>query len=235
MSEILDNVKHFIEQEVEIFGDGFALEKSPGTEGQATSLALEIEKWKQAESLADFDEIINNCSKCPLAKQRNNFVFGEGDPKADILIVGEAPGADEDRMGRPFVGAAGKLLDKILAAINLSRHEVFICNILKCHPPQNRDPLPEEIAQCQPYLMKQIELVQPKIILCLGRFAAQTLLQTTNSLGSLRGRFFDFCESKLIVTYHPAALLRNPEYKRPTWDDVQLLQKEYLEFKSKAN
>ena len=235
MSEILDTVKYFIEQEIEIYGNGPALENSCVPENSAGNEAISIEEWKKAASLNDLNQLIGNCSKCSLAKQRLSFVFGEGNPKAEILLVGEAPGADEDRIGRPFVGAAGKLLDKILAAINLSRNEVFICNILKCHPPQNRDPLPEEIALCQPYLMKQIELAQPKFILCLGRFAAQTLLRTTNSLASLRGRLFDFGQSKLIVTYHPAALLRYPEYKRPAWEDVQMLQRKYLEFKSKAN
>lgn len=228
MSEIFENVKSFIEQEVELFGDGFAFERAVVQNEEPSEKECVAENWKQSTILDDFNNIINNCAKCSLAQQRQQFVFGEGNKNADILLVGEAPGADEDRVGRPIVGAAGILLDKILAAINLTRSEVYICNILKCHPPKDREPLPEEIAMCQPYLAKQIELIKPKFILCLGRFAAQTLLQTKKSHSSLRGQFYDYGQAQLLVTYHPAALLQHPENKRATWEDVQLLQKNYL-------
>jgi DNA polymerase len=139
--------------------------------------------------------------------------------------VGEAPGATEDELGRPFVGQAGQLLTKILAAINLSREEVFICNVLKHRPPGNRNPLPEEVKACSPYLVRQIQLLSPRVILALGTFAAQTLLQTKEPIGKLRGRIHRYYGVPLIVTYHPAALLRNPSWKRPTWEDVQLARR----------
>lgn len=184
--------------------------------------------WRKTDSLASLNEEIKDCSKCSiLAGRRKNLVFGSGNPEADIAVVGEAPGADEDEQGFPFVGRAGKLLTDILSAINLSRDEVYICNILKCRPPENRNPLPEEIVNCEPYLEKQLELIRPKLILAVGTFAAQTLLKTKEPLGRLRGRFHEYKGVKLLVTYHPAALLRNPNWKRPTWEDVKMFRKEY--------
>ena len=150
---------------------------------------------------------------------------GEGNPFADFVCVGEAPGASEDEQGRPFVGEAGGLLTKILGAIQLERNDVFICNVLKHRPPMNRDPLPDEVHACQPYLIRQLELIKPRVILALGRFAAQTLLQTTTPIGKLRGQLHAFHGIPLIVTYHPAALLRNEAWKRPTWDDVKLARR----------
>jgi DNA polymerase len=141
------------------------------------------------------------------------------------MVVGEAPGADEDAQGEPFVGRAGQLLNKILEAINFKRGDVYICNILKCRPPGNRKPQPEEVEQCIPYLKKQIELIKPRVILCLGLTAAENLLGTTESLGRLRGRVMSYEGTPIMVTYHPAALLRNPNWKRPTWDDVQAVRK----------
>lgn len=186
------------------------------------------EDWKSCSSLAELNEMIKDCRKCRvLADKRKNLVFGSGNPKADIAVVGEAPGADEDEKGFPFVGRAGKLLTDILAAINFSRDEVYICNILKCRPPENRNPLPDEILNCEPYLDKQLEIIKPKLILALGTFAAQTLLRTKEPLGKLRGRFHTYKNIKTMVTYHPAALLRNPNWKRPTWEDVKLFRKEY--------
>jgi DNA polymerase len=161
-------------------------------------------------------------------------VFGVGNPNADLVLVGEAPGADEDQQGEPFVGRAGQLLNKILEAINFKRDEVFICNILKCRPPNNRDPLPEEVASCEPYLWKQLELIRPKLILCLGRIAAQVLLKTNGSLSSMRGKVHDYRGIRLMVTYHPAALLRNPNWKRPAWEDVQQVRKLYDELTASA-
>lgn len=189
------------------------------------------EDWMNSESVEDLNNNISSCKKCPLAKTRTNFVFGTGNPDADVIVVGEAPGAEEDRQGKPFVGRAGQLLTDILKAINFSREEVFICNILKCRPPENRNPLPEEIVHCEPYLIKQLELIKPKMILAVGTFAGQTLLRTKDPLGKMRGKIFDFkageIKAKLLVTYHPAALLRNPHWKKPTWEDVKLFRKEY--------
>jgi DNA polymerase len=192
------------------------------------------EPWVAASSLADLNNQICGCLKCPLGNTRTNFVFGVGNPNADVVVIGEAPGADEDAQGEPFVGRAGQLLNKILEAIKFKREEVFICNILKCRPPNNRDPLPEEIEMCEPYLWKQLEIIKPKMILCLGRIAGQSLLKTNDTLTSLRGKFFDYRGIKLMVTYHPAALLRNPNWKKPAWEDVQLFRKTYDELRSKA-
>jgi uracil-DNA glycosylase len=165
------------------------------------------------------------CQRCGLHKTARNPVPGEGHTQAELLCVGEAPGANEDLQGRPFVGEAGQLLTKILAAIQLGREDVFIHNVLKHRPPGNRDPMPEEVLACQPYLLRQIELVRPRVILALGRFAAQTLLQTGTAIGALRGRIHRFHGVPLIVTYHPAALLRNEAWKRPTWEDVKLARR----------
>ncbi len=166
---------------------------------------------------------ICTCLKCPLGHSRNKFVYGVGHPRAQLMLVGEGPGAEEDRKGEPFVGRAGQLLDKILAAMQLSRDQVYIANIVKCRPPNNRDPLPEEMAACTPYLHEQIRLIRPKIICALGRIAAQNLLDTTTPLGKLRGRWHEYEGIPLLVTYHPAALLRSPSFKRPTWDDMQMI------------
>lgn len=185
------------------------------------------DKWKSAESLDQLYDMICDCKKCDLWKTRTNFVFGSGNKNADLVIIGEAPGADEDKQGLPFVGRAGKLLTQILEAINFKREEVYICNVLKSRPPENRNPTPEEIKHCEPYLEKQLELIKPKMLLCLGTFAAQTLLKSKEALGKLRGKFHTYKNIPLLVTYHPAALLRNPNWKKPTWEDVQLLRKEF--------
>ncbi len=174
------------------------------------------------QQIEAFQQAIKSCQKCPLSRTRNRLVFGVGDPRADLVLVGEAPGADEDMKGEPFVGRAGQLLDKILAAVEMERGDnVYIANILKCRPPNNRDPLPSEVAECEPHLVKQLQLLQPKLILALGRIAAQTLLKTKDPLSKLRGRLHDYHGVPLMVTFHPAALLRNPQWKRPTWEDVQ--------------
>lgn len=178
-------------------------------------------------TLDNYCREISSCKKCPLGRTRTKFVFGEGAPDAGLVFVGEAPGQDEDLQGRPFVGAAGQLLTKIIEAIKLKRSEVYICNILKCRPPGNRNPLPEEIKQCEPYLRTQLEIIKPRVICALGTFAAQTLLQTAVPISKLRGRIHYYQNIKLVPTYHPAALLRNPGWKRPTWEDVQLVRKIY--------
>lgn len=178
-----------------------------------------------ATDLAQLAELIRRCTRCELYKTATNAVPGEGNPHAGFMCIGEAPGAQEDASGRPFFGQAGQLLTKILQAVNLSREEVFILNVLKHRPPGNRNPLPEEINACRPYLVRQVELVAPKVILALGTFAAQSLLETKLSIGKLRGSVHRYHGIPVIVTYHPAALLRNPAWKRPTWEDVQLARR----------
>ena len=170
---------------------------------------------------------VENCQLCELHATRTQAVFGVGNQQADWLIIGEAPGADEDRQGEPFVGRAGQLLNEMLKAIGLQREQVYIANILKCRPPNNRDPKPEEAASCSPYLQRQIELIQPKVILALGRIAAQRLLQCNTSLARLRGQVhhLDTSPSPVIVTYHPAYLLRSPAEKRKAWQDLQFANK----------
>lgn len=177
------------------------------------------------DSLDVLAKAIATCTRCPLYSTAKNPVPGEGNPSADLMLVGEAPGATEDETGRPFVGQAGQLLEKILGAIKLERNDAFICNVLKHRPPGNRNPRPEEVSACSPYLVRQIELVRPKVIVALGTFAAQTLLDTKLSIGKLRGQIHRYYGVPLIVTYHPAALLRNPAWKRPTWEDVQLARR----------
>ena len=178
--------------------------------------------------LASLDEIaakVKKCTRCPLYETATQGVPGEGNPKAELVCVGEAPGAKEDETGRPFVGQAGQLLTKILAAIDLTREQVFIVNVLKHRPPWNRNPRPEEVEACSPYLVRQIELIKPKVIVAFGSFAAQTLLQTKTPIGQLRGLVHRYHGTPLVVTYHPAALLRNPAWKRPTWEDVKLARR----------
>ena len=178
-------------------------------------------------SLEEYRQQISSCTMCQLSKTRTNFVFGDGDPRARLVFVGEAPGHEEDLQGKPFVGAAGQLLTKIIEAIKLTRAQVFICNILKCRPPGNRNPLPAEIAQCEPHLIRQLEIIRPAVICALGTFAAQTLLKTDTPISKLRGKVHHYQDIKLVPTFHPAALLRNPSWKRSTWEDVQLVRKIY--------
>ena len=164
---------------------------------------------------------LGDCRRCKLHRTRRTLVFGEGNRKAKLMLIGEGPGYDEDVQGRPFVGKAGQLLTKIIESIDLSREEVYIANIIKCRPPQNRNPEPDEIASCNPFLMKQIRVIQPKIICALGTFSAQTLLQTDTKITALRGKLYDLEGIKVIPTYHPAFLLRNPERKREVWEDMK--------------
>jgi DNA polymerase len=168
---------------------------------------------------------VTSCTRCSLYSTALNPVPGEGNPDADFMVVGEAPGATEDETGKPFVGAAGKLLTQILEAIKLNREDVFICNVLKHRPPGNRNPEPAEVRACSPYLIRQIELIRPKVILALGTFSAQTLLDCKTPIGKLRGQIHQYHGVPVVVTYHPAALLRNPAWKRPTWEDVQLARR----------
>lgn len=177
---------------------------------------------QQIRTLAEIAALIAPCTKCKLCESRTNTVPGEGPATARLVVVGEGPGRTEDETGRPFVGRAGELLTKILGAIDFPREQVFICNVVKCRPPENRLPQYDEIAACVPYLFRQIELLKPAVILAMGGTAAQTLLNTKQSLGALRNQVHRFRGIPVIVTYHPAALLRNPNWKRPTWDDVRI-------------
>lgn len=179
----------------------------------------------QATSLDAIAKLIAGCTKCRLCEGRRHTVPGEGAADARLVVVGEGPGRVEDETGRPFVGPAGELLTKILAAIELPRERVFICNVVKCRPPENRLPQFDEIAACVPYLFRQIEIVKPKVILAMGGTAAQTVLNTKQSLGALRNHVHRFRGIPVIVTYHPAALLRNPNWKKPTWDDVRIARR----------
>ena len=252
MSELNKLILESIKDQKEIFGD-YLFEhinfNIPETKTETTKQNIEIkqpvaitpifteeplmlEDWQKSKSLKELDSKINTCQKCSLGKTRTKFVFGVGNPNADVMIIGEAPGADEDAKGEPFVGRAGKLLNDILKAIKFEREEVFIANILKCRPPNNRNPLPEEMTTCIPYLKKQIDLVQPKLILCLGLVAAGGLLQLKLSLTKMRGNVYEFNGVKTMVTYHPAALLRNPNWKKGCWEDVQKFRKLYDELKS---
>lgn len=191
-----------------------------------------ISEASPLHSLRTLDEVeayVRDTILIPLDETRKNPVFGVGSPTADIMVIGEAPGADEDEKGEPFVGRAGQLLTKILEAIHFKREEVYIANILKSRPPNNRDPLPAEVEAHVPILYKQIALIQPKLILCVGRTSGTTLLNKQTTLGALRQKFHDLHGLPVLVTYHPAALLRNPNWKRPTWEDVLLLRKRYDE------
>jgi uracil-DNA glycosylase family 4 len=167
------------------------------------------------------DDIGANCTRCKLHKGRTKLVFGVGNPKADLVFVGEGPGRDEDQQGEPFVGRAGKLLTQMIEAMGLRRNDVYICNVVKCRPPENRLPEKDEITTCSPFLMRQLAIIQPKVICCLGSCSAQTLLQTNQGISRFRGEWFDFRGSKLIATYHPAYLLRNPAAKGEVWKDLK--------------
>jgi len=179
----------------------------------------------QHELLRKLAQTVKKCNQCALAKSRRHVVFGEGDPDARLVFVGEAPGVDEDREGRPFVGAAGKLLTRIIESIGLKREQVYICNVLKCRPPGNRNPAPEEIAACRVYLTKQLNLLKPQLICALGTFAAQTLLNTQESIGRLRGKIYSYESIPVIPTFHPAALLYHPQNKRLVWEDIKKIAK----------
>ena len=178
-----------------------------------------------AEALAAVRSDIGDCTRCKLhTLGRRQIVFGVGNPEADLMFVGEAPGADEDVQGEPFVGRAGQLLTKIIEAIGLTREDVYIANVIKCRPPGNRNPEPDEVEQCEPFLFRQIEIIKPKVIVALGKFAAQTLLRTLDPISRLRGRVYDYRGAKLIPTFHPAYLLRTPSSKREVWEDMKVVR-----------
>jgi len=184
-------------------------------------------KQNKREALVELKQKTDSCTKCKaLVNVRNTVVFGAGNAQSKLMFVGEAPGMEEDKQGLPFVGRAGKLLTKMIESIGLTREKVFIANVLKCRPPQNRNPLPEEIMNCEPYLMSQIEIIKPKVICALGTFAARTLLKSDNTISRLRGEFHDYHGVKLIPTFHPAYLLRSPSEKRKAWEDMKMIKKE---------
>jgi uracil-DNA glycosylase len=179
-----------------------------------------------ADPLDSIQTDIGDCQRCKLAQHRTRIVFGEGSPSARLMFVGEAPGFDEDQQGMPFVGKAGQLLSRIIQAINLARDQVYICNVIKCRPPGNRNPEPDEILACFPFLNRQIASIQPEYICALGTFAAQTLLKTTQPISRLRGQFYDYNGIRLLPTFHPSYLLRSPDKKREVWEDMKLLMNE---------
>lgn len=198
------------------------VETQPAQEAAPQAVTIQVERPPVAEmDWEALEAAVQACEACSLAKTRTQTVFGVGDRNADWLFVGEAPGAEEDRRGEPFVGQAGKLLDNMLAAIDLKRGEnVYIANVLKCRPPENRDPHGEEVVKCDPYLKRQVELIQPKLIVAMGRFAAQSLLNTDSAIGALRGKLHAYNGVPVIVTYHPAYLLRNLPDKAKAWEDL---------------
>lgn len=175
-------------------------------------------------SIEEIRSQVHQCQKCPLSKTRTQTVFGEGNLRAQLIFVGEAPGYEEDQQGRPFVGRAGQLLTRIITAMNLTREEVYITNVVKCRPPQNRNPLPDEITACEPYLHNQLEIIQPRVICALGNFASQTILKTKNPISRLRGRCYNYRNIPVVPTFHPAACLRFPRYKNMVWEDMKLVK-----------
>lgn len=200
------------------------------TERNGTVLLNERGESKDSSAVKTLSEIreeLGDCTRCRLCETRKSIVFGEGNPKARLVFVGEGPGRDEDIQGRPFVGRAGQLLTKIIQAMKLERKDVYICNVVKCRPPGNRNPEPDEVASCEPFLMKQIESINPEVIVSLGSVATGLMLKLKNfKMGQLRGTFHQYGNSKLMITYHPAALLRNPSFKKPVWEDMKLVMKE---------
>lgn len=199
-----------------------------GFDSPEKTLAI-LERWRSApgppeagpEGLEGIRSDLGDCRRCRLASGRERIVFGHGDPAARLVFVGEGPGAEEDRQGIPFVGAAGQLLTKIIDAMKLTRDQVYICNVIKCRPPGNRNPAPDEIAACRPFLERQLAAIKPEVICTLGGFAAQTLLNSTRPVSRLRGGFHTYRNIKVMPTYHPAYLLRNPEKKRAVWEDMK--------------
>ncbi len=187
-----------------------------------TPAATEVSQ--AAEALDAIREDLGDCTRCKLHKGRQNLVFGVGNPKADLMFIGEGPGYEEDRQGLPFVGPSGQLLTKIIEAIQLTREEVYIANIVKCRPPSNRDPEPEEIAACRPFLERQVSSIKPRVICTLGRVATQAMLSTEKALGRVRGQVFSFGDVALVPTYHPAYLLRDPSKKKDCWEDMKLIR-----------
>ncbi len=217
--EIIADLKSYLE-----YLKGMGIEALPVSEKLSEKTSVPPIPSVTSETLEEIRRDLGDCRRCKLHQVRRTVVFGEGNPKASLMFVGEGPGYDEDVQGRPFVGKAGQLLTKIIQSIGLRREDVYIGNIIKCRPPQNRNPEPDEIESCHPFVLRQIQAIRPKIICALGTFAAQTLLKTSAKITALRGKVFDLDGIKVIPTYHPAYLLRNPEKKRETWEDMKQIQ-----------
>lgn len=219
-------------QQLEFFRDigveSVRIANEIATDIQASELSVSIPPASDSgsETLDAIRSDIGDCQRCKLAPTRTTIVFGSGNPNADIVFVGEAPGYEEDQQGLPFVGEAGRLLTKIIESTGIKREDAYICNILKCRPPGNRNPEPDEVFVCSPFLKRQIAAIRPKIVCCLGKFAAQTLLQNQAPISRLRGEFHDIDGMRVIATFHPAYLLRSPEKKREVWEDMKQIRAE---------
>ena len=229
LSQIVTTTTEYIEEQVQL---GFFDMDEETKNAEIPKDIFQNNHLKTQESIyldLDLDKLkmeALDCHKCQLGQSRTHVVFGIGNEKADLMFVGEAPGAEEDRTGKPFVGRAGQLLTKIIQSTGLTRDDVYIANVLKCRPPGNRNPKSNEIEQCEPYLLRQIDLIEPKVICALGTFAAQILLRTDERISKLRGNFYNYHGTKVMPTYHPAYLLRNPENKRQVWEDIQKVMAE---------
>lgn len=219
---IVSTVKSYVEDQVEMGFSEAPASKQSGANGESDSASSAL-----YESMEDIRNAVESCQLCPLCETRSNVVFGDGSEDAKLVFVGEAPGSDEDRQGKPFVGRSGQKLTQIIEAMGLSRSDVYITNVLKCRPPGNRNPMPDEIRACEPYLIAQLQLIEPRVICALGTFAAQTLLRSDRRISRLRGQFHVYQGIKLMPTYHPAYILRNPKFKRDVWNDVQMVMIEY--------
>lgn len=218
-AELIKSLKIYLETDKLI-----GIEELLLSESTAAADKGNIKVRKEEMTLAKLKQKLEECKECPLNKRRTNLVFGSGDPRAALMFIGEAPGADEDLQGLPFVGRAGQLLTKMIEAINMKRENVYIANILKCRPPNNRPPMPEEVAVCSPFLMEQINIIRPKIICALGKFSSQFLLRTDEPISALRGKFREINGILIMPTYHPAYLLRNPNDKRLVWEDLKKIR-----------
>jgi DNA polymerase len=239
VGEMIGDLKSYLEYlkglgitELPLLGDGDDKVYSSEASGSAGAIHESLRSYgtpdlshSEAQHLEAIRSELENCQRCKLHRTRRTIVFGEGNEKARLMLIGEGPGNDEDVQGRPFVGKAGQLLTKILQSIGVDREEVYIANIIKCRPPQNRNPEPDEIETCYPFLLKQIQAIRPRIICALGTFSAQTLLRTDVKITALRGKAYDFSGIQLFPTYHPAYLLRNPEKKREVWEDMKQIAK----------
>jgi len=221
VQEIIADLKSYLE-----YLKGMGIENLPSSRSRFQEAFPDPSSQSfRSQTLKEIRKEMGDCRRCKLHRTRRTIVFGEGNKKAKLMLIGEGPGYDEDVQGRPFVGKAGQLLTKILQSIHLQREEVYIANIIKCRPPGNRNPEPDEIQNCFPFLLKQINTIQPKIICALGTFAAQTLLKTNTKITMLRGKVYDLTGIKLIPTFHPAFLLRNPERKKEVWEDMKEISK----------
>ncbi|MGE5252916.1 MAG: uracil-DNA glycosylase [Planctomycetaceae bacterium] len=223
LKDLVTGLRHHLEEERARGLEGWPM----SSERRRKEVSAPHPAPRSSLTLEEVREELGDCRRCKLHSTRTNIVFGTGNPRARLVFVGEGPGRDEDLQGKPFVGLAGQLLTKIIQAIQLTREEVYIANIIKCRPPGNRNPEPDEIRSCEPFLIKQLQAIRPGLICALGTFAAQTLLKTEEKISLLRGRFHFYQGIPLMPTYHPAFLLRNPNFKRDVWEDMKKIKKEY--------